>query len=115
MPLALAAAEDRLLLLHAAAVATPGGAVLGLVAAEHAVRSAAAAELSRRGFGYVTDELLAVDESYDVEAFPEPLTFRQGEPGSATTAGPDALGMRPCPRDPAPPDGPGPPRARPRP
>ena len=81
-------------------MATPGGAVLGLVAAEHAVRSAAAAELSRRGFGYVTDELLAVDESYDVEAFPEPLTFRQGEPGSATTAGPDALGMRPCPETP---------------
>ena len=67
------------------------------------LRDGAAAELSRRGFGYVTDELLATDESFDVVAFPEPLRFEQDEqtePESSTLAGPDALGMRPCPDGP---------------
>jgi hypothetical protein len=92
--LALAAAAERLLVLRAAAVATPDGSVLGLVSDDPALRAGAAAELSRRGFGYVTDELLAADESFDVTAFPEPLRFEQDEPGRSTLAGPDALGMR---------------------
>jgi hypothetical protein len=98
--LALAAAADRLVVLRAAAVATPDGAVLGLFSADPALRAGAAAELSRRGFGYVTDELLATDESFDVVAFPEPLRFEQDGPTGpdySTLAGPDALGMRPCP------------------
>jgi hypothetical protein len=98
--LAIAAAADRLMVLSSAAVATPGGAVLGLVSADPAIRAGAAAELSRRGFGYVTDELLATDESFDVVAFPEPLRFEQDPQtgtGSSTLAGPDALGMRSCP------------------
>jgi hypothetical protein len=77
--------------------------VLGLFSADPALRAGAAAELSRRGFGYVTDELLATDESFDVVAFPEPLRFEQDEqmgPESSTLAGPDALGMRPCPDGP---------------
>jgi hypothetical protein len=101
--LALAAAADRLLVLRAAAVAAPDGAVLALVSPEPALRAAAAAELSRRGFGYVTDELLAADESFDVVAFPEPLRFDadgQWDPEHSTLAGPDALGMRPCPEGP---------------
>jgi hypothetical protein len=101
--LAVAAAADRLVVLRAAAVATPDGGVLGLFSADPALRAGAAAELSRRGFGYVTDELLATDESFDVVAFPEPLRFEQdGQvgPESSTLAGPDALGMRPCPDGP---------------
>jgi hypothetical protein len=89
-----------LLVLRAAAVATPDGSVLALVSPDPALRAGAAAELSRRGFGYVTDELLASDESFDVVAFPEPLRFESDEqlgPDYSTLAGPDALGMRPCP------------------
>jgi hypothetical protein len=89
--------------LRAAAVAAPDGAVLALVSPEPALRAGAAAELSRRGFGYVTDELLATDESFDVVAFPEPLRFdsdEQAGPELSTLAGPDALGMRPCPDGP---------------
>ncbi len=92
---AVGAAEDRLLLLRTAAVATPGGAVLGLVAPTAELRATSAAELSRRGFGYVTDELLALDESFDVLAFPEPLAFDRPEEDVPMLAGPDALGMRP--------------------
>ncbi len=98
--LALAAAADRLLVMRAAAVASPDGGVLGLVSDDPALRADAAAELSRRGFGYVTDELLAADESFDVVAFPEPLRFEPDEPEHSTLAGPDALGMRPCPAAP---------------
>jgi hypothetical protein len=98
--LALAAAADRLMVLRAAAVATPDGAVVALFSADPALRAGAAAELSRRGFGYVTDELLATDESFDVLAFPEPLRFEQDDPRASTLAGPDALGMRPSPDGP---------------
>ena len=94
--LALAGAAGRLLVLRAAAVASPDGGVLGLLSDDPALRADAAAELSRRGFGYVTDELLATDESFDVVAFPEPLRFEQDDPEHSTLAGPDALGMRPC-------------------
>ena len=93
---AVEAAADRLLLLRAGAVATPGGAVLGLVADSEELRASVAAELSRRGFGYVTDELLALDESFDVVAFPEPLAFEQPDEEFSVLAGPDALGLRPC-------------------
>jgi hypothetical protein len=98
--LALTGAAERLLVLRAAAVATPDGAVLALVSPDPTLRTGAAAELSRRGFGYVTDELLAADESFDVVAFPEPLRFDAGDPELSTLAGPDALGMRPCPDSP---------------
>jgi hypothetical protein len=95
--IAVDAAADSLLLLRAAAVATPGGAALGLVADDAEQRASVAAELSRRGFGYVTDELLALDESFDVVAFPEPIAFEQPDEDVAVLAGPDALGLRPCP------------------
>lgn len=100
--LALAAASDRYLVLRAAAVAAPDGGVVALVSPDPALRAGAAAELSRRGFGYVSHELLAADESFDVVAFPEPLRFEADEqlgPDHSTLAGPDALGMRPCPED----------------
>jgi hypothetical protein len=94
---AIDAADERLLLLlRAGAVATPGGAVLGLVADSEELRVSVVAELSRRGFGYVTDELLALDESFDVVAFPEPLGFEQPDEEFSVLAGPDALGLRPC-------------------
>ncbi len=90
------AADDTLLLLRAAAVATPGGAVLGLVSDSPELRASVAAELSRRGFGYVTDELLALDEAFGVIAFPEPLAFERDDEDPPVLAGPDALGLRPC-------------------
>ena len=101
--LALAGAADRLTVLRAAAVAAPDGAVVALFSDDADTRIGAVAELSRRGFGYVTDELLATDDSFDVVAFPEPLRFAQDEqtdPESSILAGPDALGMRSCPAGP---------------
>jgi hypothetical protein len=94
---ALEAAAGRLLLLRAAAVSTPDGSVVALVSSDAAQRASVVAELSRRGFGYVSDELLAADESFAVVAFPEPLRFEHEDPEFSTLAGPDALGMRPCP------------------
>lgn len=93
---AVAGGEGRLTLLRAGAVAAPDGSVLGLLAGPGGGRSAAAAELCRRGFGYVTDEVLAVTGVGDVLAFPKPLAFEQGTDEPAQ-AGPDALGMRACP------------------
>lgn len=91
------AAGDRLLLLRAAAVSTPSGAVVALLSGSPELRAAAATELSRRGFGYVASEVLAMDESFEVTAFPEPIAFQQpGEP-LPVLAGPDALGLRPSP------------------
>ena len=101
--LAVAAAADRLVVLRAAAVATPDGAVLGLFSTDPALRVGAAAELSRRGFGYVTDELLATDESFDVVAFPEPLRFEQDErrgPSPRPWPGPTPSGCAPAPTGP---------------
>ena len=77
--LGLAAAADRLTVLRAAAVTTPDGAVVALVSSDADTRIGAVAELSRRGFGYVTDELLATDDSFNVVAFPEPLRFAQDD------------------------------------
>jgi hypothetical protein len=92
---AVAARSGGLLLLRAAAVATPDGSVFGLLAPAGGGRSTATAELSRRGFCYVTDDLLAVTESLEVLPFAAPLTFdRPGEPRAV--AGPDALGLRAC-------------------
>jgi hypothetical protein len=84
-------------------VVAPDGSVVALFSDDADTRIGAAAELSRRGFGYVTDELLATDDSFDVVAFPEPLRFAQDEqtdPESSILAGPDALGMRSCPAGP---------------
>jgi hypothetical protein len=92
---AVTAASGRLLLLRAAAVATPDGSVLGLLAPTGGGRTTVVAELARRGFCYVTDELLAVAESLEVLPFAAPLTFDQpGQPRAL--AGPDALGLRAC-------------------
>jgi hypothetical protein len=90
-------AAERLLLLRAAGVSTPAGAVLGLVAESPALLASVTADLSRRGFGYVTNRLLATDESFDVVAFPEPIAFEQRGSDTPTLAGPDALGLRACP------------------
>src|SRR5262245_10714460 len=92
-------ARDRLVLLRAAAVATPAGAVVGLVCDDDEQRASAVAELSRRGFGYVTDRLLATDESFDVQAFPEPIAFARTGDETPLLAGPDALGLRSCPAE----------------
>ncbi len=98
--LAVGAAAERLTVVRAAAVSAPDGSVLALVSPDAHERTVAAAELSRRGFGYVSDELLATDEAFEVTAFAEPLRFEQDDPEFSTLAGPDALGMRAHPDEP---------------
>jgi hypothetical protein len=98
--LALVGAAERLLVLRAAAVATPDGSVLGLVSDDPVLRADAAAELSRRGFGYVTDELLAATSRSTSSPSPSRCASSRPSPSTPPWPDPDALGMRPCPAPP---------------
>ncbi|GAB3751894.1 hypothetical protein GCM10027599_11280 [Yimella radicis] len=66
------------LLLHAAGVATDDGRVFALVAPSGTGKSTAAARLCAERFGYVTDELLVIDDEWNVLAFPKPLSLQTG-------------------------------------
>jgi hypothetical protein len=70
---------SRFVLLHAAAAARDGVAVL-LPAAMEAGKTTLVAGLVRRGFQYLTDEAAAIEpDSLEIEPFPKPLSI---DPGS---------------------------------
>jgi hypothetical protein len=71
-------ASGEYLLIHAAAVEAPSGAVV-LPAAPDAGKTTLTAALIRAGFDYLTDEVVAVSaESERVLPFPRPLTLEHG-------------------------------------
>lgn len=85
--------RDRLLLLHACAVAHPhSGAVAAFIGPSGRGKTTAAITLGRQ-FGYVTDETVAVDARRTVFPYPKPLSVVQ--PGSPikTQVSPDDLGL----------------------
>ena len=90
-------AADRFLLLHAAGLSRTDGSVLGLVAASGTGKTTAAMHLARSGFGYVTDETLAVAADLTVRAWPKPLALVDADGGPKTLHGPDELGLASCP------------------
>jgi hypothetical protein len=61
------------LMLHAAGLAAPDGAVVALVAASGTGKTTAAATLGRR-LGYVSDETVAIEHDLEVRAYPKPLS-----------------------------------------
>jgi len=75
---AVVEASDRRLLLHAAAAEHQGAAVL-LPAPMDAGKTTLVAGLTLRGFGYLTDEVVAIDPSTRrVDPFPKPLSIELG-------------------------------------
>ena len=73
--LQLIAASSGLLMWHAAGISLNDGRVLGLVGASGMGKSTAVAHLTRRTWGYVTDETLGVDPDGRVWAYPKPLAL----------------------------------------
>ncbi|GAA2484189.1 hypothetical protein [Terrabacter carboxydivorans] len=97
----------RAVLLHAAGLSRPGGEVVALVASSGTGKTTAAAALAAAGFGYVTDETVAVLEDGTVPPFPKPLSVRvpkdgplprenPEDPDEKVHVGPDALGLQRC-------------------
>jgi hypothetical protein len=62
-------------------------------------KSTAAMVLSQSSFGYVTDEVVAVNETARVIPFPRPIALERegGEVGGKVQRGPDELQLRRCP------------------
>ncbi|WP_375504077.1 hypothetical protein [uncultured Jatrophihabitans sp.] len=68
--------RTSLLTVHAGVVAIPGRGVLALPARSGAGKSTLTAALVRRGFGYLSDEVLAISRAdATVSAFPRPITL----------------------------------------
>jgi hypothetical protein len=75
---AVVAESDRYLLLHAAAAASNGSAIL-LPAPMDSGKSTIVAGLLLRGLGYLTDEAAAIDPvTLDVDPYPKPLSIELG-------------------------------------
>ncbi|GGM84836.1 hypothetical protein GCM10009721_06970 [Terrabacter tumescens] len=91
--------SGRAVLLHAAGLSRPDGSVVALVAASGTGKTTAAARLARGGFGYVTDETVAVLEDGTVPPFPKPLSLvvDPDVEDDKVHVGPDQLGLAPCP------------------
>ena len=91
--------SGRAVLLHAAGLSRPDGSVVALVAASGTGKTTAAARLARGGFGYVTDETVAVLEDGTVPPFPKPLSLvvDPDVEDDKVHVGPDQLGLTPCP------------------
>ncbi len=88
----------RSLMLHAAGLALPDGSVLGLVAPSGTGKTTAAVVLGRAGYGYVTDETLAIDpDTLAVETFAKPLSVIDAGHEEKQLLGPDDLGLGLCP------------------
>ncbi|MFC0360413.1 hypothetical protein ACFFHC_11525 [Kytococcus schroeteri] len=85
------------LMVHAAALTAPGtDRALCLVAASGTGKTTASRVLAQAGWGYLTDECVAVDDGYRVMPLEKPLsvvTDPRGNPHHKHQLGPDQLGM----------------------
>ena len=94
---AIEAAAGTRLMLHAAGVSDSHGRVLALVGPSGMGKTTASVYLSRRGFGYVTDETVSIGVLGDVLQFPRPLSLRQRD--GEVQRSPDQLGLGVPPAD----------------
>jgi len=94
---AIEAAAGRLLMFHAAALSDGDGRGVVLVAPSGTGKTTAAATLGRNGFGYLTDEAVAIDDDDRVLPYPKPLSVVQ--PGGKAQHSPDDLGLGVAPPD----------------
>lgn len=80
------------LMLHAAAVSTNDGRVIGLIGPSGRGKTTASRALGAE-YGYVTDETLAVRPDGRVVPYPKPLSLGE-RPGNKRTEGASALGLK---------------------
>lgn len=90
---AIANLAGHRVMLHAAGLADDAGRVVALVAPSGSGKTTAARTLARLGFGYVTDETVAVDRDGSVLPYPKPLSVIEDpdHPNQKRQHGPDAL------------------------
>jgi energy-coupling factor transporter ATP-binding protein EcfA2 len=83
---------------HGCGLSDSSGRVVALIGASGAGKSTAAVTLASGSFGYVSDEVLAVDEDATVLPFPRPLAVRaaRGVTGGKVQRGPDELHLLRC-------------------
>jgi hypothetical protein len=98
---AIEVSASKRLTFHASGIADPAGRVVALVGRSGAGKSTAAARLAALGWGYVSDEVVSVDDDARVVPFARPVLL---EPADPTTLGkvahsPDDLGLGRCPDD----------------
>jgi hypothetical protein len=94
---AIEATASRQLNVHAAGVSDTHGRVVALVGESGAGKSTAAATLARSGWGYVSDEVVAVGDDGGVIAFPRPVMLeRSGDTPGKVAHSPDELGLGRC-------------------
>lgn len=90
-------AAGTALMFHAAGVALPDGRVIALVGESGAGKTTATRALCRvdgpTGYGYVTDETVAVDPDLRVRRFAKPLALVESEAEVKVQRGPDDLGL----------------------
>lgn len=87
------------ILFHAAGLATQDGRVIAVIAPSGTGKTTAALTLCREHFGYVTDEVVAINPDHTVVPFPKPLSIIHDEasPDAKRQYGPAELGLRACP------------------
>ena len=93
-------AAGTALMLHAAGVALPDGQVIALVGCSGAGKSTAVQRLCGKsvGYGYVTDETVAVDPDLRVRPFPKPLALVESSGDLKAQRAPDELELSPAPQ-----------------
>lgn len=96
---ALKAQAGRLLMLHAAGLATQDGAVVALVGPSGRGKTTASRVLGRT-FGYVTDESVAVELDGRVLPYRKPLSVIEHDQGPKVQRSPSELGLAPVPQVP---------------
>ena len=87
--------RGQYVMFHACGVSDETGRVLALVAKSGSGKTTAATRLGRSGFGYVTDETVAIDPSGEVLPYPKPLSVVDEDfvGGPKVQHGPDDLGL----------------------
>ncbi len=93
---AIESAMGRHLMFHAAALTDDRGVALVLVAPSGTGKTTAASTLGASGFGYVTDETVAVTVDGRALPYPKPLSLVCGS-GPKRQFGPDELDLGRCP------------------
>jgi hypothetical protein len=81
---------------HACGISDQTGRVAALIGGPGSGKSTSAIALGRAGLGYVSDEVVAVDEDLAVMPFPRPIAVGQANSGAKTQRSPDDLGLARC-------------------
>lgn len=89
---AVEGAAGAYVMLHAGAVSDDEGGTIGLIAESGVGKTTATVALCRSGWGYVTDETLAIGPDGSVMPLPKPLALVNGTTAK-TIVSPDELGL----------------------